>query len=79
MDTMGRHGMLFLAAAVSDFYVPRDKLREHKIDSSRDAKGEAGLSLHLEGVSMVLQSRVSPSSDADDVFLILEGLPLALP
>ncbi|CAN0496385.1 unnamed protein product, partial [Ectocarpus sp. 8 AP-2014] len=35
MDRMGRHGMLFLAAAVSDFHIPGHKLREHKIDSSR--------------------------------------------
>ncbi len=57
MGKLGRHGMLFLAAAVSDFHVPRDKLREHKIDSSRDAKGGddsggggAGLTLHLDEV-----------------------------
>lgn len=51
MGKLGRHGMLFLAAAVSDFYVPRDKLREHKIDSSRETKGGgAGLTLHLDEV-----------------------------
>lgn len=51
MDKMGRHGMLFLAAAVSDFHVPRDKLREHKIDSSRDTTGGGeALTLHLDQV-----------------------------
>lgn len=51
MDAMGRHGMLFLAAAVSDFHVPREKLREHKIESGLTADGSAGLTLHLDGVS----------------------------
>ena len=52
MDKMGRHGMLFLAAAVSDFHVPRDKLRRHKIDSSRDtARGGTALTLHLDQVN----------------------------
>lgn len=57
MDSMGRHGMLFLAAAVSDFHVPRDKLREHKIDSSRDAEhsGPAGLTLHLDEVGEAME------------------------
>ncbi|CAM9874598.1 unnamed protein product [Scytosiphon promiscuus] len=56
MDSVGRLGMLFLAAAVSDFHVPRDKLREHKIDSSRDAQGSgpAGLTLHLDEVPKCL-------------------------
>ncbi|CAM9761974.1 unnamed protein product [Hapterophycus canaliculatus] len=56
MDSMGRHGMLFLAAAVSDFHVPKDKLREHKIDSSRDAQqsDHAGLTLHLDEVPKCL-------------------------
>ncbi|CAM9631973.1 unnamed protein product [Pylaiella littoralis] len=61
MDKMGRHGMLFLAAAVSDFHVPRDKLREHKIDSSGDAEnggqdGSAagGLTLQLDPVPKCL-------------------------
>jgi len=52
MGKLGRHGMLFLAAAVSDFHVQRDKLREHKIDSSQEARGSggAGLTLHLDEV-----------------------------
>lgn len=52
MDGIGRHGMLFLAAAVSDFHVPREKLRQHKIDSSREtAGGGAALTLHLDQVT----------------------------
>lgn len=51
MDAMGRHGMLFLAAAVSDFHVPRDKLREHKIESGLTTDGRSGLMLHLDKVN----------------------------
>ncbi|CBN77385.1 conserved unknown protein [Ectocarpus siliculosus] len=56
MDRMGRHGMLFLAAAVSDFHIPSHKLREHKIDSSRGVRGDAssGLTLHLDEVPKCL-------------------------
>ncbi|CAN0335771.1 unnamed protein product, partial [Ectocarpus sp. 4 AP-2014] len=56
MDRMGRHGMLFLAAAVSDFHIPSHKLREHKIDSSRGVQGDAasGLTLHLDEVPKCL-------------------------
>lgn len=31
---MGRNGMLYLAAAVSDFFIPRSRLPTHKIQSS---------------------------------------------
>eukprot|EP00752_Nemacystus_decipiens_P007017 g6295.t1 len=55
IDKMGRHGMLFLAAAVSDFHVPRDKLRQHKIDSSPDTTGGGtALTLHLDQVPKCL-------------------------
>lgn len=34
MRPLGSHGLFYLAAAVSDFFVPRDRLAEHKIQSS---------------------------------------------
>jgi phosphopantothenate---cysteine ligase (ATP) len=34
MRPLGSRGLFYLAAAVSDFFVPRDKLVEHKIQSS---------------------------------------------
>lgn len=43
--------MLFLAAAVSDFHVPREKLREHKLESGRTTDDSAGLTLHLDEVN----------------------------
>ena len=34
MRPLGQSGLFYLAAAVSDFFVPRDRLAEHKIQSS---------------------------------------------
>lgn len=34
MRPLGSRGLFYLAAAVSDFFIPRDKLAEHKIQSS---------------------------------------------
>jgi phosphopantothenate---cysteine ligase (ATP) len=45
MHPVGSKALFYLAAAVSDFFVPRDKLEEHKIQS-RDAGG-AGASKQL--------------------------------
>ena len=33
MQPLGPHGLFYLAAAVSDFFIPRDRLSEHKIQS----------------------------------------------
>ncbi|KAI4099587.1 MAG: hypothetical protein LQ339_005885 [Xanthoria mediterranea] len=42
MRPLGSAGLFFLAAAVSDFFVPKDRLAEHKIQSSEvDRLGEA--------------------------------------
>lgn len=41
MRPLGSMGLFYLAAAVSDFFVPRDRLAEHKIQSS-NIDGEAG-------------------------------------
>lgn len=43
MRPLGSMGLFYLAAAVSDFFVPRDRLVEHKIQSS-DINAEAGSS-----------------------------------
>jgi len=34
MQPLGSRAMFYLAAAVSDFFIPRDKMEEHKIQSS---------------------------------------------
>ncbi|KAL8980169.1 MAG: hypothetical protein Q9177_005954 [Variospora cf. flavescens] len=42
MRPLGSHALFYLASAVSDFFVPRDRMAEHKIQSSEiDESGEA--------------------------------------
>ncbi|ART91505.1 hypothetical protein 15D039_00070 [Fowlpox virus] len=36
LSILGSHAVVYLAAAVSDFYIPEDEMYEHKIDSSTD-------------------------------------------
>ncbi|KAI9819284.1 MAG: hypothetical protein M1827_007441 [Pycnora praestabilis] len=38
MRPLGSRGLFYLAAAVSDFFVPKDRMVEHKIQSSRAAE-----------------------------------------
>ncbi|XP_061182667.1 phosphopantothenate--cysteine ligase-like [Saccostrea echinata] len=44
LQSLGRSAMLYLAAAVADFYIPKDQMPEHKIQSS---DGPLQLSLQL--------------------------------
>lgn len=48
-----RDAMLVLASAVSDFYLPRDDMSEHKIQS---AGGNTGLEIHLKPVPKALEA-----------------------
>ena len=41
MRPLGSRGLFYLAAAVSDFFIPRDKLVEHKIQSSEVRDNQA--------------------------------------
>uniref|UniRef100_A0A023F7M8 DNA/pantothenate metabolism flavoprotein C-terminal domain-containing protein n=1 Tax=Triatoma infestans TaxID=30076 RepID=A0A023F7M8_TRIIF len=54
LKTSGKRALLYLAAAVSDFYIPQDKLPTHKIQSD---KGAPSISLHL--VPKILEPLVS--------------------
>ncbi|KAL8770214.1 MAG: hypothetical protein Q9209_004056 [Squamulea sp. 1 TL-2023] len=68
MRSLGPTGLFFLAAAVSDFFVPKDRMAEHKIQSSNEGQGEkisghspsAGkkLVIDLDPVPKLLQSLV---------------------
>ncbi|ORY35532.1 putative phosphopantothenate-cysteine ligase [Naematelia encephala] len=53
MAPLGRRGMFYLAAAVSDFFLPEDKMAEHKIQS-----GHGTLSLEMDQVPKVLRPLV---------------------
>lgn len=67
MKPLGSRAMFYLAAAVSDFFIPRDRMAEHKIQS-RDvdsASGQAGqgqskqLVINLDPVPKFLTTLVS--------------------
>jgi phosphopantothenate-cysteine ligase len=50
-NSVGNRGMLFLAAAVSDFYIPLSKMTAHKIQSNNQ---DSGLDIHLDNVPKAL-------------------------
>lgn len=62
MQPLGRHAMHYLAAAVSDFFIPLDHMSEHKIQS-----GDGALHLTLEPVPKVLGSLVQEWAPASYV------------
>ena len=52
MNPLGPKALLYLAAAVSDFFVPKDRLSEHKIQSSETAgQSNNNANLFLDGES----------------------------
>ncbi|CAO1637112.1 unnamed protein product [Sympodiomycopsis kandeliae] len=53
MEPLGRKGMYYLAAAVSDFFVPNQRTPEHKIQS-----GKGSLVIEMDQVPKVLNSMV---------------------
>jgi phosphopantothenate-cysteine ligase len=67
MQPLGANGLFYLAAAVSDFFVPAQRMVEHKIQSSEDfthANGQASSldsngdsttpAAHMEGKSLII-------------------------
>ncbi len=54
LGAQDQHAMFYLAAAVSDFYIPPDQMPEHKIQSS-----EGDLQLSLQLVPKMLQPLVT--------------------
>lgn len=65
MQPLGDRAMFYLAAAVSDFFIPRDRMEEHKIQS-RDINGGGGtaasgkqLVINLDPVPKFLTTLVS--------------------
>ena len=61
MQPLGRNSLFYLAAAVSDFFVPADRMVEHKIQSSEEFNGRSSGSesgeppaAHMEGKKLVI-------------------------
>ncbi|BGP15801.1 hypothetical protein JCM10213_005717 [Rhodosporidiobolus nylandii] len=57
-EATGRRGMYYLAAAVSDFYIPYQKVSEHKIQS-----GKGSLVIEMDQVPKVLKTMVDEWSN----------------
>ncbi|KAL1919462.1 uncharacterized protein VTP21DRAFT_2155 [Calcarisporiella thermophila] len=53
MSKLGERAMYYLAAAVSDFFIPEEKMALHKIQS-----GDGALTLHMEQVPKMLKPLV---------------------
>lgn len=61
MQPVGERALFYLAAAVSDFFIPRDRLEEHKIQSRDGGQGQGSskkLVIHLDPVPKFLKSLV---------------------
>ncbi|KAH9941823.1 phosphopantothenate-cysteine ligase [Epithele typhae] len=54
MGVLGRSGLYYLAAAVSDFFLPRQKMSEHKIQS-----GKGSLHIEMDQVPKILKPLVA--------------------
>lgn len=53
LSVLGRNAMFYLAAAVSDFFLPRQRMSEHKIQS-----GKGRLSIEMDQVPKILKPLV---------------------
>jgi len=53
LSVLGRHALFYLAAAVSDFFLPRQKMSEHKIQS-----GKGSLHIEMDQVPKILKPLV---------------------
>ncbi|ORY79290.1 DNA/pantothenate metabolism flavo protein [Leucosporidium creatinivorum] len=62
-NALGRRGMYYLAAAVSDFFIPSQRVSEHKIQS-----GKGSLSIEMDQVPKVLKAMVDEW--ANDGFVV---------
>lgn len=58
MRPLGSTGLFYLAAAVSDFFVPRERMVEHKIQSSETSNQGKKLVIDLDPVPKFLKSLV---------------------
>uniref|UniRef100_A0ACD5ZVB1 Uncharacterized protein n=1 Tax=Avena sativa TaxID=4498 RepID=A0ACD5ZVB1_AVESA len=60
MNCLGHHGMFYLAAAVSDFYVPWESMAKHKIES---AGGPLNMQLNqVPKMLFILRNHWAPSA-----------------
>ena len=58
MQPVGSRAMFYLAAAVSDFFIPRDRMEKHKIQSRREGGSGKQLVINLDPVPKFLNNLV---------------------
>lgn len=71
MRPLGPRSAFYLAAAVSDFFLPRDRLSEHKIQS-------ATASATKNGVEPMLSNRLSETGQSNKLIIDLDPVPKIL-
>lgn len=69
MQPLGRRGLFYLAAAVSDFFIPKDRLSEHKIQSSEISKQRQ------YGTMETKSNQESPPAEAKKLMIDLDPVP----
>lgn len=74
MRPIGSRALFYLAAAVSDFFIPRDKMAEHKIQSSEIQNGQKTgdgkqLVVNLDPVPKFLTTLVSQWASKDSMIV----------
>ncbi|KAI1876065.1 uncharacterized protein JN550_001561 [Neoarthrinium moseri] len=70
MRPLGPDGLLYLAAAVSDFFVPADRMSEHKIQST-----DATDSLKQQGPTTIAPARQKTAEEPDETFDNFDSSP----
>ncbi|GAB7346065.1 hypothetical protein MBLNU457_4828t1 [Dothideomycetes sp. NU457] len=69
MRPLGARGLFYLAAAVSDFFIPAAKMVEHKIQSSEDFNGEVDGEQAQAPAARILDQRLVVDLDPVPKFL----------
>ncbi|KAF2757540.1 phosphopantothenate-cysteine ligase-like protein [Pseudovirgaria hyperparasitica] len=70
MRPLGPNAMFYLAAAVSDFFVPKDRMVEHKIQSS-----EEFAQTHMNGKGEVQSKTPAARTEGKSLIIDLEPVP----
>lgn len=78
MQPLGANGLFYLAAAVSDFFVPADRMVEHKIQSSADFNTTSTSSKDVKSIndSTGTPSHPTPAAQMSDSNLIISLDPV---
>ena len=70
MKPLGSRALFYLAAAVSDFFIPKDRMAEHKIQSSSEQPGTGKqLVINLDPVPKFLSTLVSSWAPAGSMII----------